>query len=101
MAIELGLNGVHLSYVIREVETPPASQTYSNIVGETIACLPFQGVHFEADSDMVYKSLTLFTTGYPSEDWIKEKSCKKNGRISIAALRSHFAGEANTTRRIA
>eukprot|EP00957_Ditylum_brightwellii_P024069 1815241-Ditylum_brightwellii.AAC.1 len=68
MATQLGLNSVPLSCVIREVETPQASQMYSNFVEETIACVPLQGVHFEADSDTVYKSLASFTTGYPSED---------------------------------
>eukprot|EP00957_Ditylum_brightwellii_P195015 14858651-Ditylum_brightwellii.AAC.1 len=68
MATQLGLNGVPLLYIIREAETPPASQTCSNFVEESIACAPLQGVHFEADSDMAYKFLTPFTTGYPSED---------------------------------
>eukprot|EP00957_Ditylum_brightwellii_P085481 6501963-Ditylum_brightwellii.AAC.1 len=101
LATKLGSDGVPLSFAIREVETPPVGQTYSNFVEETIVCVPLQGVHFKADSDMVYTSLTPFTTGYPLEDWIKETSHMKNGRISMATLRSHFAGEGNITRRIA
>ena len=42
-----------------------------------------------------------FTTGYPSEHWIKDVARYRNGRRSLKALRDHFAGEGNQTRRIA
>eukprot|EP00957_Ditylum_brightwellii_P049212 3733936-Ditylum_brightwellii.AAC.1 len=43
MATQLGSNNVPLSYVIRDVEKPPASQTCSNFLEEKIACVPLQG----------------------------------------------------------
>eukprot|EP00957_Ditylum_brightwellii_P139282 10614933-Ditylum_brightwellii.AAC.1 len=73
------------------METPPASQTYSNFVEETIVCAPLQGVHFEADSDTVYKSLTLLTTRYPSEDRIQGTSFQENTYFSIQCDMTGYA----------
>ena len=40
------------------------------------------------------------TQGEPSNEWIKPIHRQQNGRADMLALRSHYQGEGNTTRRI-
>ena len=99
----LGVDKVPLSYVIRENDLPPPAGTvsYTSFVDETIACTPLTGTFFEADSNTVHQAILSFTTGMPSEDWIKNVARHRNGRRSMKALRDHFSGEGNATRNIA
>ena len=99
----MGIDNVPLSYVIRENKDPPAAgtTTYANFVEETIACAPLEGAFYQADRSTVHQAIVSFTTGLPSEDWIKNVSRHKDGRRSMQALRDHFSGEGNATRRIA
>ena len=68
---------------------------------EYIACAPLNSIGFQADDKAVQQSLISFTTGQTSEDWIKPVLKFKSGRKSMQALRDHFSGEGNVTRRIA
>ena len=95
------MDGFQLSYVIRDNDAPDRTGPYANFTGERIACVPLAGVGYEADRSTVHQSLVSFTTGQPSEDWIKQINRYKDGRRSMAALRGHFSGEGNATRRIA
>ena len=97
-----GVNGVPLSYIVRENELPPTDgRVYSNFMEETVYCAPLNGTIFDADKNTVHQAILSFTTGYPSEDWIKDKNKYRDGCRSMKALRDHFAGEGNATRRIA
>ena len=97
-----GVNGVPLSYVVRENdEAPTDDRTYSNFMEKTIYCASLNGTIYDADKDTVHQAILSFTTGHPSEDWIKDKNKYKDGRHSMQALKNHFAGEGNATRRIA
>ena len=40
--------------------------------------------------------IVSFTVGQPSGDWIKDTLKYSDGRKSMNALRTHFAGEGNT-----
>ena len=97
----LGMNGIPLSYVIRRNELPIRSNTYCDFTEECITCTPLSGVAYEADRSTVHQSLVSFTTGQPSEDWLKPKAKFKDGRKSMQALRDHFSGEGNASRRVA
>ena len=100
----MGFNGVPLSYVIRDnplVDRAPKEGAHADFVEETIACTPLTGVAFEADRSTVHQYIVSFTTGQTSEDWIKPVKRQKNGRVTMQALRDHFKGEGNATRRIA
>ena len=98
----IGSNGVPLSYVIRTNDAPPADKTaLTNFTSRTIAYAPLSGTHYEADRYTVYQQLLSFTTGHPSEDWIKSTRRHTDGRRSMAALRAHFTGEGNASRNIA
>ena len=103
LSVLIGVNGVPLNYVIRENEAPPAagSKVYANFMDETIYCAPLSGTYYDADKQTVHQAIVSFTTGNPSEDWIKSVSRHRDGRRSMKALRDHFAGEGNATRRIA
>ena len=101
LSVIMGINGVPLSYVIRENDNPDRVGPHADFVDETIACTPLAGEPYEADRSTVQQYLVSFTTGEMSEEWIKPLLKKKNGRLSMIALRNHFAGEGNATRRIA
>ena len=101
LSVIMGMNGVPLSYVVRGNDNPDRTGPHADFVDETIACAPLNGVNFEADRSTVQQYLVSFTTGEMSEEWIKPLLKKKNGRLSMVALRNHFSGEGNATRRIA
>ena len=67
---------------------------------EMTACAPLSGTIYDADKDTVHQAILSFTTGHPSEDWVKDYDKYKDGRRSMQALRDHFRGEGNATRRI-
>ena len=97
-----GVDGVPLSYVIRENDNPlPDGEVYASFLDETIYCAPLNGSYFDADKQVVHQALISFTAGQQSEDWLKSVARYKNGRRSMQALRNHFSGEGNATRRIA
>ena len=49
---------------------------------------------------VILHSRVSFTTGQPSEDWVKPSDRLKDGRRSMILLRDHFSGEGNAARRI-
>lgn len=96
-----GVDGVPLSYVIRVKETPDPNATFTSFVEETVAKAPLRGTYFEADRDTVHQAIVSFTAGQNSENWIKKVTRFRDGRRSMQALKDHFSGEGNVTRRIA
>ena len=95
---QIGANGIPLSYVIRENDKPATEEQYDDFTTKTIACAPLEGEFYEADRLTVFNFLVSFTTDQPSGDWIKSTLKYHNGRKSMKALRSHFAGEGNASR---
>ena len=96
-----GVDGVPLSYVIRVSLNPDVNTVFTSFVEETVAKAPLSGTYFDADRDTVHQALVSFTTGENSENWIKPVTRYRNGRRTMQALRDHFSGEGNVTRRIA
>ena len=78
-----GVDGVPLSYVIREKEQPDAGTTFTSFVEKTVASAPLKGTFYEADSDTVHQAIVSFTTGETSENWIKSVSRHRDGRKSM------------------
>ena len=97
----LGVNGVPLSYVIRENDAPDVNGTFTDFISKTIACAPHQGAVYEADRLSVFNFIISFTTGHQSGTWVKATMRAANGRTSMEALRAHFKGEGNATRSLA
>jgi hypothetical protein len=97
----VGVNGVPLVYIIRENDLPDHTTNHPDFIATTIACAPLNGEYFDADKLSVFNSIVSFTTGHPSGDWIKSSLSELNGRVSMKALRTHFAGAGNATRNIA
>ena len=69
-------------------------------VEEFIARAPLIRIKYEADTRQVHHLIPLITQGQPSHEWIKPLMNNTNGQIDMAALREHYQGEGNTTRRI-
>ena len=97
----IGANGIPLSYVIRENDDPDSNGDYPDFIMKTIGCAPLVGEYYSADRLTVFNMIVSFTTGQPSGDWIKNTIRYADGRRSMKALRTHFAGEGNATRNMA
>ena len=96
-----GVNGVPLSYIIRDAEVPAIDAVYESFNELAIACSPLTGAVFQADARKVHQLLKSFLQTETAEQWIKPLTRKQNGRADMEALRKHYSGEGNTSRRIA
>lgn len=96
-----GVSGVPLSYVVREQEEADASFPYESFNERAVACAPLTGALFQADARKVHQLLKSFLQTESAEQWIKSIARKQSGRADMKALRNHYSGEGNTSRRIA
>jgi hypothetical protein len=99
LSILQGVLEVPLVYVIRE-EKAVEPVTFATYTEECIAKCPLEGPFFEADARTVHQLIESYTTGENSEVWIKRIRRYQNGRLDMEALRAHYRGEGNQTRRI-
>jgi hypothetical protein len=101
LAVSPGVTGIPLSYVVRELENPEDGREYSTSTERIIARASLQGQFYEADSRRAHNSLLGFLQGENTEYWIRSVARYQDGRRDMEALRRHYAGEGNSTRRIA
>jgi hypothetical protein len=99
LSILRGVNGVPLSYVIREKEHQRGVQ-YNSFIDESVAKVSLKGPPFEADTRTVHETIEMLTGGENATHWLKELENKADGRKDMTALRSHFRGAGNQSRRI-
>ena len=76
--------------MVREKDNPDAKGDLLNFIDKTIACAPLKGDYYEADWHTVHQALVSFTSGNPSEDWLKANLNYRDGRISTKALRNNL-----------
>ena len=96
-----GVNGVPLSYVVRDKEEPDRTGTFESFNERAIACSPMEGAVFQADARKVHQLIKSFLQTETAEQWIKPLARRQSGRADMKALRAHYSGEGNTSRRIA
>jgi hypothetical protein len=96
-----GANGVPLIYLCRVQEIPEAGVIYPDYTARAIACAPLYGPIFEADARRLHQIIQSLLQGEPAEAWIKTLNKFQDGRRDVEALVKHFAGEGNSTRRLA
>ena len=96
-----GVNGVPLSYIVREVENPDPDAVYTSFNDRLIARAPLVGQYFVADSRRVHQLLTGYLQAENTEAWIRSIAKFQDGRRNMIAHGRHYAGEDNSTRRIA
>lgn len=97
----LGVNGIPLCYVIREIAEPDRSADFASFNERAIACAPLNGSNFQADARKVHQLLKSFLQAESAEQWIKPLAKHQDGRKDMEALRGHYSGEGYTSRRIA
>jgi hypothetical protein len=95
-----GVSGVPLSYVIREKENPEEDD-FGSFNEQAIACCKLSGPTFQADARKVHQLIKSYLQTETAEQWIKPIARHQNGRMDMEALRNHYGGEGNTSRRIA
>ena len=95
-----GVNGIPLSYVVRENEAPEDGEEYASFMERMIKRTPLEGQYFLADSRRVHQLLHGFLQGEHTESWIRSIARYQDGRRDMTELRRHYAGEGNSTRRI-
>ena len=96
-----GVNGVPLSYIVREKEQPEPDADYGSFNEQAIACAPLEGPTFQADGRKVHQLIKSFLQTETAEQWIKPIARHQSGRQDMQALRNHYSGEGKTSRRIA
>ena len=96
-----GVSGVPLSYVVREHEEADTSIVFDSFNERAVACAPLNGATYQADARKVHQLLKSFLQAESAEQWIKPIARKQSGRADMTALRNHYSGEGNTSRRIA
>jgi hypothetical protein len=96
-----GVTGIPLSYVVRELEEPDRAIDYASFNEKAIACAPLVGSTYQADATKVHQLLKSFLQSESAEQWIKPFAKAQDGRKDMEALRGHYSGEGNTSRRIA
>ena len=97
-----GVYGVPLSYVVRKNKAPDHAHDFAgDFMEEIIACAPFNGPKFRADTRKVHQLLKTFLTAESEEQWIQPLAPRGKWRDDILEFRCHYEGEGNQSRRIA
>jgi len=100
LAVIPGVSGIPLSYVIRKEDNPDEERTYESFNERMICRAPLVGQYYTADARRVHNLLLGFLQGENTESWIKSVARYQDGRRDMTALRRHYSGEGNSTRRI-
>jgi hypothetical protein len=100
LSVVPGVSGIPLSYVVREQEVPTPGIDYPTLTDRMIHRAPLVGQYFIADTRRVHNLLVGFLQGENTENWIRNIANFQDGRRDMIALRRHYAGEGNSTRRI-
>ena len=100
LSILMGSNGVPLSYVVRVLPAPASRNNFSTYEEEVIALVPLNGAFFNADSKRVHQVIKTYTQCESAGEWIRSIQCHQDGRRNFTALKAHFQGEGNSSRRI-
>jgi hypothetical protein len=99
LSILRGVNGVPLSYVIREKDHE-AGKLYGNFLDESVAKVKLSGASFQSDARTVHEIIETLTGGENAANWIKSLEEENDGRKDMIALRLHYRGAGNQSRRI-
>lgn len=101
---KLGVRGVALSYVIRELETPPAleqlhndvpyAQVSGSLMEELISHTPHNGVGWTEDNAMVFGILQEMVRDAPMASSLKRHQRARDGRGAYLSLVQHNLGSA-------
>ena len=95
------VSGIPLSFVVRELDVPIPGTEYLTFNERMINRAPVTDQYFIADTRRVHNLLVGFLQGENTENWIRNIAKYQDGRCDMIALRRHYAGEGNSTRRIA
>ena len=96
------MKGIPLSYEVHTNEDPDHETNFKgDFVARLIACAPLNNATFRADAQKVHQLLMNFLVAESAEQWIKNLAPRVNGRLDMKALRNHYGGEGNASRRIA
>ena len=70
-------------------------------MAHSIACAPLNNATFRADPRKVHQLLMNFLVAEMAEQWIKNLAPRVNRHLDMEALRNHYGGEGNASRRVA
>ena len=96
------VKGIPLSYVVRANEDPDHETVFEgDFVARSIACAPLNNATYHAGDQKVHQLLMNFLVAESAEQWIKNLAPRVNRQLDMEALRNHYGGEGNASRRIA
>ena len=96
------VKGIPLSYVVRTNEDLDHETNFEgDFMAPSIACAPLNDATFCANARKVHQLLMNFLVVESVEQWNKNLAPRANGRLDMEALRNHYGGKGNASRRIA
>ena len=97
-----GVKGIPLSYVVCANEDQDHETNFEgDFVAHSIARAPLNNATFRANARKVHQLWMNFLVAESAEQWIKNLAPRDKGRLDMEALRNHYGGEGNASRRIA
>jgi hypothetical protein len=76
-------------------------EEYADYNSKAIACAPLSGPYYQADNRRVHQIIQSLVQGKTADAWIKKLARFQDGRRDLLALICHYAGDRNSTRRLA
>ena len=96
------VRGVPLLYVVRENAAPNHETDFGNdFIACSIAYAPLDDASLRANARKAHQLLMNFLVAESMEQWTKDLAPRVNGRRDMEALRNHYGGEGNASRRMA
>ena len=85
-----GVNGIPLSYVVRELENPTPGTEYATFNERMINRALLNGQYYTADTRRVHNLIIGFLQGENTGNWIRNIAKYQDGRRDMIALRRHY-----------
>jgi hypothetical protein len=86
---------------VRAEHHPTPDASFASYEARAHACAPLTSGYFRADAQRVHQIIKAHTQGESAKEWIRDIDHLHDGRKDILALKAHFQGEGNASRRIA
>jgi len=93
LSVVPGVNGIPLSYIVREIENPTPGTEYATFIERMINRALLNGQYYIADTRRVHNLIIGFLRGFlqgeNTENWIRNIAKYQDGRCDMIALRHH------------
>ncbi|MGH7974125.1 MAG: hypothetical protein ACREBR_01265 [bacterium] len=90
---------IPLKYVIRDSDNGDREMNYATDMERLICTVPLEGELFTRDNRVVYGIIKSLVLEGPGWNWIIHLDREENGRAAWKAIKDHYEGKSETSRR--